>query len=66
MGVFVRQEQVAASPDIGPLVHTVYSVRATSHIQTENERGVCNMEYERSNGNGSWTKIYEHVTTRFL
>ena len=30
-----------ASPDIGPLVHTVYSVRTTSHIQ-KNERGVCN------------------------
>ena len=30
-----------ASPDIGPLVHTVYSVRTTSHSQKK-ERGVCN------------------------
>ena len=29
-----------ASPDIGPLVHMVYSVKTTSHIQ-KNERGVC-------------------------
>ena len=32
-----------ASPDIGPLVHTVYSVRTTSHIQ-KNKRGVCPFE----------------------
>ena len=43
MGIFVRKEEVAASPDIGPLVHRVYSVRTTSYIQN-NERGVCNQD----------------------
>ena len=35
-----------ASADIGPLVHTVYSERTTSHIQ-KNERGVCGWSYCR-------------------
>ena len=40
MAGFVREEEVVASPDLGPLVHTVYYVRATCHFQ-KNETGAC-------------------------
>ena len=36
----MREEKVVPSPDHGPLVHTVYSVRSTSHFQ-KNETGAC-------------------------
>ena len=41
MGLCDRRRWTA-SPDIEPLIHTVYSVRITSHIR-KNERGVCEL-----------------------
>ena len=37
---YCRRRRWPASPDLGPLVHTIYSVRTTGHFQ-KNETGAC-------------------------